>query len=217
MKKILLLLLGILLLTGCTNNENTQINPTNESTKNPNHEESLNNHQQTTQEYNQELKIYKDLLSENLVILTDYTTDFFIYENLEMKNFLTPEYDEGKKIISQYIEEAKVYANENTENNVVVYVSISEISSHNNYYLYIGKFVSDKNLNDLEEKIVRFMRSDYAHEPMNEKSPRYDTEDIYNLALSENEEKFEVLASGIILSINAKDKTDISRLYPGET
>lgn len=214
MKKILLL--GVLLLTGCTNNENTQINPTTESTKNPHQEELLNNNQQITQEYNQELKIYKDLLSENLVVLTDYTTDFFEYENLEMKNFLTPEYDEGKKIISQYIEEAKVYANENTENNVVVYVSISEISSHNNYYLYIGKFVSDKNLNDLEEKIVRFMRSDYAHEPMNEKSPRYDTENIYNLAFSENEEKFEVLASGKILIININDKTDINRLYPGE-
>lgn len=138
------------------------------------------------------MKIYESRLNENLIILTDFTTNFFDYENVEFAKFLNSEYVTGKNIALQYINEV------------------------NDYYLYTGKFVSDKNLDDLEEKIVCFMRSDYIYEPMNAKSPRYDTEDIYDLELSENEERFEVLASGKILSINVNDETDINRLYSGE-
>ncbi len=146
-------------------------------------------------------------------IIVDCSKDFFKYE--EWKNCEAISLSGVQAWINKYIEESKEYAQNYPDDNFVIYFSVSED------YFYMGRFRSKDKMDTLKEKITTFMRSDYAHEPMYEKSPRYDSEWEYNMAKSENDVEYKVFASGAINGVeydyNTGEVKTISRLYPGET
>ena len=75
-------------------------------------------------------------------------------------------------------------------------------------------------LSELKSKVDSFMRSEYAHDPMNEKSPFHSEMRQYNLKLSEEDSDCIVNGMGELWNIIVLEDGTIKqqeRLFPGET
>ena len=155
-------------------------------------------------------------LPSNLNVLYDYTTDFYNYSGRKEKYFNSPAYSIGDDLVNDFIFETIQLANSNPNKQYIVYISKSE-EVNNSHILYMGRFAKEDEFTTLRNKVIDFMRSKYAHEAMNEKSPRYDGDKEYDIRTSYSASSYIVEASGKILNITTTDGNPrIDRLYPGE-
>lgn len=161
-----------------------------------------------------------NLFSKNFDYSKDFTVDFFKYQAENIATFNDVKYKNLISNMNDYIESANALAQKDKDKNVYVYTSLSKLYGDNSSYFYYGYFESDMPLSELKSKVDSFMRSEYAHDPMNEKSPFHSEMRQYNLKLSEEDSDCIVNGMGELWNIIVLEDGTIKqqeRLFPGET
>ena len=162
-------------------------------------------------------------LSSPFYIFNEYSQGALNYVEADAEDFNDVKYTGPKAMVREYIDKARKYAIANDDKQIVVYTQLSNPELNKDYcYVILQTYEKDLDENDvstLEEKVSKFMHSEYAHEPMYEKSPRYDSWQEYDISLP-GEEEYIVRATGELWMIDFDENGNIekeTRLYPGET